>query len=69
MPVLTIDNKIFLTQSVAIARYLSKTFKLTGRDNLHDADLDAIVDHMQDLHWSEFLNNIINFIERIVLFD
>lgn len=53
MPVLTIDDKIFLTQSVAIARYLSKKFKLTGRDDLHDADLDSIVDHMQDLHWSK----------------
>ncbi|XP_077290064.1 glutathione S-transferase-like [Arctopsyche grandis] len=49
LPVLDTGDAFVLTQSVAIARYLGKKFNLSGKDDLHNAQLDALVDHMADL--------------------
>ncbi|CAF0861837.1 unnamed protein product [Adineta steineri] len=41
MPVLEVDG-VELPQSAAIARFLAKQFHLAGKDNLEQAEVDAI---------------------------
>ncbi|CAF0978571.1 unnamed protein product [Adineta steineri] len=48
MPVLEVDG-VKLPQSMTIARFLSKEFKLAGKDNLEQAKVDAVVDTSIDL--------------------
>jgi glutathione S-transferase len=38
-----------LPQSIAIARYLARQFKLTGKDDLESAKCDIIVDTLQEI--------------------
>ncbi|XP_015183848.1 PREDICTED: glutathione S-transferase-like [Polistes dominula] len=48
VPVLEVDGKK-VSQSVAISRYLAKQFKLTGKDDWQDLEIDATVDTIHDL--------------------
>ena len=48
LPVLEVDGEL-LTQSHTIARYLARTFKIAGRDDLEAAKADAYIDLMYDL--------------------
>jgi glutathione S-transferase len=48
MPVLEYDG-IKLPQSIAIARFLAKQFHLAGKNNLEQAEVDAVVDTINDL--------------------
>ena len=48
VPVLDVDG-VKIPQSKAIARFLAKQFKLAGKDNLEQAEVDAVVDTLYDL--------------------
>ena len=48
LPYLAVDN-VKLPQSIAIARYVAREFNLAGRNNLEQAQADAIVDTILDL--------------------
>ncbi|XP_043486269.1 glutathione S-transferase-like isoform X1 [Polistes fuscatus] len=48
VPMLEVDGKK-ISQSVAISRYLAKQFKLTGKDDWEDLEIDATVDTIHDL--------------------
>ena len=48
LPYLTVDG-VKLPQSLSIARYLAKQFKLAGADDLAQAKADAIVDTLNDV--------------------
>ena len=72
MPYLTVtkpDGSVFqLPQSVTIARYLAKEFKLAGKDNEEGAKADAIVDTVIDIQ-----NDIIKTVQikdeaKVVIF-
>ncbi len=39
-----------LPQSISIARYLARQFKLAGKDELESAKCDVIVDTMQEVN-------------------
>ncbi|CAF1035180.1 unnamed protein product [Adineta steineri] len=47
MPVLEVDG-VKLPQSGAIARFLAKQFHLAGKDNFEQAQVDAVVDTVDD---------------------
>jgi len=47
MPFLEVDGKT-ITQSMAIARFLARRYKLAGQNELEEAEADAIVDCMTD---------------------
>nr|AGJ98458.1 glutathione-S-transferase [Sepiella maindroni] len=49
LPVLEIDGKIFISQSVAIARYLAHEFGLGGKTSLETARIDEIAECLQDI--------------------
>lgn len=48
VPVLEVDGKK-INQSVAISRYLAKQFKLAGKDDWENLEIDATVDTIHDL--------------------
>jgi hypothetical protein len=48
LPYLTVDG-VKIPQSVSIARFVAKKFKLAGADELEQAKADAIVDTIVDL--------------------
>ncbi|XP_002731490.1 S-crystallin SL11-like [Saccoglossus kowalevskii] len=48
MPVLEVDDTV-LSQSNAIARYLSREYGFSGKTNLETAQIDMIVDTMVDI--------------------
>jgi glutathione S-transferase len=48
IPVLEYDG-VKLPQSITIARFLAKQFRLAGKDNLEQAEVDAVVDTINDL--------------------
>jgi glutathione S-transferase len=48
MPVLEVDG-VKIPQSITIARFLAKQFKLAGKDNLEQAKVDAVIDTLSDL--------------------
>jgi prostaglandin-H2 D-isomerase / glutathione transferase len=48
VPVLEIDG-VKLPQSMTIARFLAKQFNLAGKDNLEQAEVDAVVDTVADM--------------------
>lgn len=48
VPILEVDGKI-APQSVAIARYVAKQVKLTGRNDWEDLLIDSVVDTINDL--------------------
>lgn len=52
MPTLEVDGKK-AHQSIAITRYLAKQFKLTGKDDWEDLEIDAVVDSISDLRSSK----------------
>lgn len=47
LPIFEVDGKSF-TQSVAIARYVAKQVKLTGKNDLEDLVIEAAVDTVID---------------------
>ncbi|XP_062579789.1 glutathione S-transferase 1-like [Saccostrea cucullata] len=49
LPLLTIDGKVTLPQSLAIARFLAKEFGICGKNNLENAECDVIVQTTEDL--------------------
>ncbi|KAK3588267.1 hypothetical protein CHS0354_022114 [Potamilus streckersoni] len=49
MPVLEIDGKTMYCQSMAIARYLAREFKLYGKSSIDAFSIDEIVDTVGDL--------------------
>jgi len=49
VPILEIDSKIKLSQSLAIARYLAKKYGLAGKRDLDQIRVDMIVDCMEDI--------------------
>ncbi|CAF0861830.1 unnamed protein product [Adineta steineri] len=49
MPVLEVDG-VELPQSAAIARFLAKQFHLAGKDNLEQAEVDAVIDTISDIN-------------------
>lgn len=53
MPVLEHNGKM-AHQSTAISRYLGKQFKLVGKDDWEDLEIDAAVDTINDLRASEY---------------
>jgi len=48
LPVLEVDGEL-LTQSHTIARYLARTFKIAGRNDLEAAQADAYIDIIYDM--------------------
>ena len=48
MPVLEFEGKM-LPQSIAIARFLAKQFQLAGKNNFEQAQVDAVVDTINDV--------------------
>ena len=48
LPVLEVDG-VQIGQSVAIARFLAKRYKLTGDSDIEMAQADMIVDYIQDI--------------------
>ena len=48
LPVLEVDGKV-IGQSLACTRYAAKLAKLTGSNDIEFAQLDAIVDAIQDI--------------------
>ncbi|KAI4484115.1 hypothetical protein M0804_007571 [Polistes exclamans] len=48
VPMLEVDGKK-ISQSVAISRYLAKQFKLAGKDDWENLEIDATVDTIHDL--------------------
>lgn len=48
VPVLEVDGKM-APQSIAIARYVAKQVKLTGRNDWEDLIIDSVVDTVNDL--------------------
>ncbi|CAF3158964.1 unnamed protein product [Rotaria sp. Silwood2] len=48
LPVLEVDD-VKLPQSLAITRFLAKQFHLAGKDNLEQAQADAVVDTIADV--------------------
>lgn len=52
IPVLEVNGKV-AHQSAAIERYLAKQFKLTGKDDWEDLEIDSIVDTITDLRLSK----------------
>ena len=48
LPILEIDGKQ-LPQTMAIARYLAREFKLAGKDELESAFADAYIDVVNDI--------------------
>ncbi|XP_061179148.1 glutathione S-transferase 1-like [Saccostrea echinata] len=49
LPLLTIDGKVTLPQSLAIARFLAKEFGICGKNNLENAKCDVILQTTEDL--------------------
>lgn len=49
VPVLDVDGKMTICQSMAIARYLAREFKLYGKDNGQMTLIDQIMDTVLDL--------------------
>ncbi|CAI9722414.1 glutathione S-transferase isoform X1 [Octopus vulgaris] len=49
LPVLIVDDKTVLTQSIAIARYLSKKHNLYGKDDCECYKIDEIIDCFLDI--------------------
>ena len=47
LPVLEVDGKT-IAQSMAIARFLARRYKLTGENEIEEAEADAIVDCIND---------------------
>jgi len=57
-PILEVDGTV-LTQSHSIARYLARTFKIAGKNDLEQAQTDEYVDLVYDLiggKWSVVLS-------------
>ena len=52
VPVLEEDGKK-INQSTAICRYLAKQFKLSGKDDWENLEIDATVDTIHDLRASK----------------
>ncbi|CAF3557928.1 unnamed protein product [Rotaria sp. Silwood1] len=48
LPVLEVDG-VKIPQSLAIARFLAKQFHLAGKDNMEQAQADAVVDTIADV--------------------
>jgi len=48
VPIFEIDGKITLCQSLAISRYLARKYNLAGKTELEQAQVDMIVECMQD---------------------
>ncbi|XP_045166844.2 glutathione S-transferase-like [Mercenaria mercenaria] len=59
LPVLEVDGKIEMCQSFAIARYLAREFKLSGKDNHENAIIDQIIDTLLDM-FDPFVNIAFN---------
>ena len=57
MPVLEVDGKT-ISQSMAIARFLARRYKLAGKTDLEEAEADAIVDFMSDCFNGKYLSRI-----------
>lgn len=55
MPILVINGKQY-HQSLAMARYCAKQAKLVGKDDLEDLEIESIVETINDLRLSTFLN-------------
>jgi len=49
LPILEIDGKPMLCQSMAICRYLAKEIGIAGQDNFEQAQADMIVDGYRDI--------------------
>jgi glutathione S-transferase len=49
VPVLEIDDGVQLNQSIAIAHYLAREFKLAGKTTLEDAQCLALAEQVKDL--------------------
>lgn len=54
VPILECDGKV-AHQSIAIARYVAKLVKLTGKDEWEDLVIDSVVDTINDLRGSKYL--------------
>ncbi|CAI9723459.1 glutathione S-transferase 1 [Octopus vulgaris] len=50
LPVLEIDDKHQIPQSLSIARYIAREYGLAGNGNLNQAYADSIVETFDDLH-------------------
>lgn len=48
VPILEVDGKM-APQSIAIARYVAKQVKLTGKNDWEDLEIDSVVDTINDL--------------------
>ena len=48
MPYLTVDDKTTIGQSIAVTRYAARQAKLVGKTDEETAQLDAIVDAIND---------------------
>lgn len=49
LPILEIDGKTVISQSISIARYIAREFALDGKTNLEKAVVDQITDTLLDL--------------------
>jgi len=49
MPILEVEGKPVLCQSMAICRYLAKEFGIAGHDNFEQAQVDMMVDGFRDM--------------------
>ncbi|GAB1604680.1 S-crystallin SL11-like [Argonauta hians] len=50
LPILDIDGKFIIPQSLSIARYIAREYGLAGKDTLSQAYADSIVETFDDLH-------------------
>ncbi|EFO91502.1 CRE-GST-6 protein [Caenorhabditis remanei] len=59
LPVLEVDGKP-LGQSYAIARYLAKEFGIAGKNEIEEAEVDAIADQFKD-----YLNDVVPYLTAL----
>ena len=57
VPVLEVDGKQ-VAQSMAIARFLARRYKLAGKNELEEAEADAIVDCISDCFAGKYFLSI-----------
>lgn len=65
LPVLEHNGKK-INQSLAIARYLAKQAKLSGKDDWENLEIDAVVDTVNDLKQSK--QNSLSFHQNLIYF-
>ena len=53
IPVLDVNDKR-ISQSIAISRFLGKKVGLAGSNDLEDAEIDSVVDSVNDLRQSKY---------------